>query len=147
MATRKRKVRKLRGSRTHGWGVSGQHRKHGSKGGRGNAGWCKHKWTLLIREGIRKGKKGFVPPLRREARAINVGELSELISDLMAKGEIKADQPIRLDLGVLGYSKILGEGEISVPIEVKVGACSKSALEKIEGAGGKVVLSAPGGSG
>jgi len=147
MATRKRKVRKLRGSRTHGWGVSGQHRKHGSKGGRGNAGWCKHKWTLLLRKGIRKGKRGFVPPLKREVRAINVGELSELISDLMAKGELKADQPIRLDLGALGYSKILGEGEISVPIEVNVRACSKSALEKIEGAGGKVVLSAPGGSG
>ncbi|MEM2226664.1 MAG: uL15 family ribosomal protein [Candidatus Bathyarchaeia archaeon] len=146
MATRKRKIRKLRGSRTHGWGVSGQHRKHGSKGGRGNAGWCKHKWTLLLSKGIRKGKKGFTPPLAKEVRAINVGELSELISKLIDSGRIKAGQPISFDLGELGYSKILGEGQISIPIEVKAEACSRSALEKIEGAGGKVILSAPGGS-
>jgi large subunit ribosomal protein L15 len=146
MAVRKRKVRRLRGSRTHGWGVSGQHRKQGSRGGHGNAGWCKHKWTLFVKGG-RRPEKGFVPPRAAGgARAINVGDLSQRISEMIDRGELAAGQPISLDLGRLGYSKILGEGEISIPIEVKAESCSKSALEKIEGAGGRVILSAHGGS-
>ena len=34
--------------------------------------------------------------------------------------------------------KLLGEGTISYPLTVKVHACSKTAREKIEAAGGKV---------
>jgi len=33
-----RKTRKMRGSRTHGYGQVGQHRKSGSRGGVGKAG-------------------------------------------------------------------------------------------------------------
>ncbi|MGC8557261.1 MAG: 50S ribosomal protein L15, partial [Fervidicoccus sp.] len=44
----RRKVRKLRGrTRTMGWGRIGQHRKTGSKGGRGAAGMLKHKESWM----------------------------------------------------------------------------------------------------
>ena len=36
------------------------------------------------------------------------------------------------------FVKVLGEGEIKVPLTVKVNKVSKSAKEKIEAAGGKV---------
>ena len=36
------------------------------------------------------------------------------------------------------YVKVLGNGEITVPLTVKVDKVSKSAKEKIEAAGGKV---------
>ena len=37
-----------------------------------------------------------------------------------------------------GLVKILGDGEVSVPLEVKINAISESAKEKIERAGGSV---------
>ncbi|MGA2874798.1 MAG: 50S ribosomal protein L15, partial [Nitrososphaerales archaeon] len=49
MASRLRKVRRLRGSRTHGWGQIGQHRRTGSKGGSGMAGLHKHKWSYTVK--------------------------------------------------------------------------------------------------
>ncbi|MEM4427493.1 MAG: 50S ribosomal protein L15, partial [Zestosphaera sp.] len=39
----------MRGSRTHGYGRVGQHRKAGSRGGRGAAGLHKHKWTWVVK--------------------------------------------------------------------------------------------------
>jgi large subunit ribosomal protein L15 len=40
----------------------------------------------------------------------------------------------------LGYHKLLGSGNISKKLNVKVKYSSKKATEKIEGAGGKVLL-------
>ena len=48
LPTRLRKVRKQRGSRTHGYGQIGQHRHSGKQGGHGAAGLHKHKWSWLI---------------------------------------------------------------------------------------------------
>ena len=39
-----------------------------------------------------------------------------------------------------GLVKILGDGEVSVPLEVKINAISESAKEKIESAGGSVEI-------
>ena len=49
MATRYRKTRKLRGSRTHGWGQVAQHRASGHKGGLGNAGLLKHHFSSMLK--------------------------------------------------------------------------------------------------
>jgi large subunit ribosomal protein L15 len=40
--------------------------------------------------------------------------------------------------GVYDAIKLLGHGDIDYPITVKVNAASKSAIDKIEAAGGKV---------
>ena len=63
-----------------------------------------------------------------------------LLPEKQEKEGIQDNRSISLNLNELGYEKILGEGEISIPVEIKVKSCSKSALEKIEKSGGKVIL-------
>lgn len=137
LPTRYRKVRKMRGSRTHGWGVSGQHRDSGSQGGRGGAGRLTHKRTRLIAEGVSIAKHGFVSHSRRTVRTINVRDLAGLVpepSDAKSKDEL----PL-IDLSKLGYDKLLGKGVLDRPIELKVARLSESAAKKVEAAGGKIV--------
>jgi len=138
MPHRLRKIRKKRGSRTCGYGRVGQHRKSGSKGYR-KAGRHKHGWTYVIKyEPDYFGKKGFTSPksLRQEVKVINIGELEE-IAEKYGKTE---NGKILIDLEGLGYTKLLGSGRITKPLIVKVPSCSKSAAEKIEEAGGKVLV-------
>lgn len=74
MPHRKRKVRKKRGSRPHGYGRVGLHRGKGMRGGRGKAGLHKHKWSYtVIYAPDHFGKRGFKPPRRVEANIINLG--------------------------------------------------------------------------
>jgi len=138
MPHRLRKIRKKRGSRTCGYGRVGQHRKSGSKGYR-KAGRHKHGWTYVIKyEPEYFGKKGFTSPrsLKREVKVINVGELEEIAEKY---GKIEEGK-ILVDLESLGYTKLLGSGKLTKPLIVKVAACSKLAAEKIEEAGGKVLM-------
>jgi large subunit ribosomal protein L15 len=134
-----RKIRKKRGSRTQGYGRVGQHRKSGSKGRR-KAGRHKHGWSYVLRyEPEYFGKKGFTSPksLRREVKIINVGELDEVAEKLKGK---EKEGKIFVDLKGLGYTKLLGAGKVTKSLVVKVPSCSKSAAEKIEEAGGKVLV-------
>ncbi|MBS7645145.1 MAG: uL15 family ribosomal protein [Candidatus Bathyarchaeia archaeon] len=141
MATRLRKVRKLRGSRTHGWGVSGQHRGIGMRGGHGKAGWCKHKWTFTVKYGRdRIGKKGFRNPTSEDLRVLNLSQLEDLIHRLEASDErlsMRGDKYF-IDLKALGYDKLLGKGRIETPVIVSVPGCSAKAREKLEEIGGAV---------
>ena len=50
MATRNRKVRKYRGSRTYGWGQVAQHRASGHKGGLGQSGMLKHHFSTMLKD-------------------------------------------------------------------------------------------------
>lgn len=141
MATRKRKTRRLRGSRCHGWGRSGQHRDSGMQGGHGNAGWKRHRWSSVIRYGWIIGKKGFVPVNTHPDNAINIGQLNLSLEKFLEQGQAKqVENRVELDLGQLGYTKLLGDGKISRPIKVTVDKCSEKAAEKIGQAGGQVVL-------
>ena len=141
---RKKKVRKLRGSRTHSWGQVGQHRKSGSKGGVGAVGFQKYKWTWAVKYFPDwYGKHGFTraPVIRISTKTINVGELDELIKDMSRRGELKPVRKVyRIDLSALGYNKLLGRGSLSVPVKVKVAFASEKAVEKIKEAGGEVTL-------
>ena len=146
---RRRKVRKLRGrTRTMGWGRIGQHRKSGSKGGVGAAGMHKHMWTWVIKYAPTWfGKKGFNPPRIRAGfrpETINVGELQDLASKLVASGKApKEGDLIVVNLAAMGIHKLLGRGKIAVPVKVIVPQASEQAIRKIEEAGGQVVLTAP----
>jgi large subunit ribosomal protein L15 len=136
-----RKIRKKRGSRTQGYGRVGQHRKSGSKGLR-KAGRHKAGWSYVLRyEPDYFGKKGFVSPkrLKRNVNAINVGKLSEVAEKFSTKSE---DDKLIIDLGSLGYTKLLGAGKVTKPLIVKVASCSKSAAEKIKEAGGQILTEA-----
>jgi len=137
-----RKVRKKRGSRTHGYGQIGQHRKGGSKGER-KAGRHKQGWTYVIKhEPNYFGKKGFTSQkaMGGEINVINVGELEELAHKLAVEKRLESKgKKAFLDLDKLGYDKLLGMGKIAKPILVKVAFYSEAAAKKIEEAGGEIL--------
>jgi len=137
-----RKTRKMRGSRTHGWGQVGQHRKTGMKGDR-RVGRHKHLWTYTIKyEPDYFGRRGFTSPrsLKQKINVINVGKLSELVNKLDAQKQLeKKDGKTFLDLEKLGYQKLLATGTIDKPVLVKVQTWSESAAKKIEEAGGQIL--------
>lgn len=141
---REKKVRKMRGSRTHGWGIQGQHRRSGRKGGRGKAGRKsgKHKWSWVLRYWPDYfGKHGFHSIPKGIIKTVNVGELDELAEILINKGlAIKSEKGIEIDLTKLGINKLLGSGKVERPLIIK-GAVdvSKLAEEKIIAAGGTIL--------
>lgn len=142
MPHKDRKVRKQRGSRTHGYGQVGQHRCRGGRGGTGKAGLDKHKWTYVLKhDPTYWEKKGFVSTkaLGRKISIINVGKLDDLANKLeSAKKLRKKGNKIFLDLENLGFDKLLGNGKIVSPMIVKVGSYSEAASRKLEDAGGEI---------
>ncbi len=141
MPHKRRKTRKKRGTRTVGWGRVGQHRGHGQKGGHGKAGRHKHFWSYILRyDPDYFVKKGFFSPSRREVNVVNVGELEDLAARLSVETNLAtAEGTTLLDLDRLGYTKLLGMGQLTKPFSIKVTSYSKSAEQKIEEAGGKIV--------
>jgi large subunit ribosomal protein L15 len=118
----------------------------GSKGktaGRGTKGTGARTTTRLGFEGggvnlvMRTPKlRGFKNPFRVEYQVVNLEKLTELypkggavtISDLVAKGAVRKNKPV----------KVLGNGDLSVKLEISVDKVSESAKTKIEAAGGSV---------
>ena len=121
-------------------------RGEGSKGktaGRGTKGTGARTTTRLGFEGggvnlvMRTPKlRGFKNPFRVEYQVVNLDKLGELypkggkvtIDDLVAKGAVRKGEPV----------KVLGNGDVSVKLEVAVDKVSESAKTKIEAAGGSV---------
>ncbi len=149
MVVRKRpKSKKMRGSRTHGHGIK-KNRGKGKKGGVGWAGMQDHKLmkTLkggkrLLSEGVKRGKYGHLgkvgftrTKLKRVIPAINVRDL-ERIAELYGKRE---GNVYVLNLKELGIKKLLGAGEINLPVKVEVEHATEKAKEKVIAAGGEVI--------
>jgi len=139
-----RKVRKKRGSRTHGYGQVGQHRSGGGgRGGHGKAGYDKHKWSYVLRyDPTYWEKKGFVSTrtLGKKVSIINVGKLDDFVDKLDSEKKLeRKEKKIFLDLESLGYDKLLGTGEVSKPMLVKVASYSEAASRKLEEAGGEIL--------
>lgn len=141
---RRKKSRSMRGIRTHGYGSIGQHRKSGSRGGKGAAGMHKHKWSWIIKYFPDwYGKRGFTYPVRmkEEFRTINVGELSEIVKRMEAQGRIEKDGDIYvINLPSLGYNKLLGRGRVDIKLKVFVYKATKEAIDKIKDVGGEVII-------
>jgi large subunit ribosomal protein L15 len=80
--------------------------------------------------------RGFKNPFRVEFQVVNLDKLSTLfpdggsvtVEDLVAKGAVRKGQPV----------KVLGNGEITVKLEIAVDRVSATAKEKILAAGGTV---------
>ncbi|MCS7126721.1 MAG: 50S ribosomal protein L15 [Aigarchaeota archaeon] len=141
MPTRFRKIRKRRGSRTHGWGQIGQHRKTGAKGGHGETGKHKHKWTWVLKyDRDYFGKHGFFRPNKKEITAMNLIQLNTLVEKLEARKELeRRDGKIVVDLRSFGVRKVIGSGKINKPLTVIVERWTKTAEEKIKEAGGEIL--------
>ena len=85
-------------------------------------------------------KFGFTNPTRVEYKAVNLPEIQAL-SEALGKAEINIED-LR-SAGLVSRSelvKVLGRGEITAALNVTADAFSKSAIEKIEKAGGKATV-------
>ncbi|MBI4895752.1 MAG: uL15 family ribosomal protein [Candidatus Aenigmarchaeota archaeon] len=123
----RKKLRRQRGYKWHGYGAKKKHRGKGSHGGRGYAGSHKHKWSYINKyEPDHFGKKGFFS-LNKKGKEINIDQLMKL-----------AENTKEIDLGKHGFTKLLGRGKVSHSVNVKVDYCSTRAKEKITAAGGSV---------
>src|ERR1051326_4417589 len=82
--------------------------------------------------------KGFKNPFKVEFQVVNLDRLGELFPDggevtvqeLVNRGAVRKGQPV----------KVLGQGDISVSVQVSANAFSGSAREKIEAAGGTATV-------
>jgi large subunit ribosomal protein L15 len=139
----KKRIKRIRGTRTCGGGSHKKRRGKGSKGGSGHAGAFGHHVVWSLKHGIIKGHNASVPFRydRSEIKTMNVGELEELLEGLVKNGkaEAKADG-FYLDAGALGIEKILGAGQVTKKLQLKASSVSKTAREKIEQVGGSVEL-------
>lgn len=81
-------------------------------------------------------KRGFTNIFKKKYSIINVSDLSRFESGSIV--DASALNESGLVKGRLDGIKILGNGEISVPLTIKECLLSKSAKEKIESAGGNV---------
>lgn len=137
MATRLRKSRRQRGSRFCGWGQIGQHRASGSRGGVGGAGKHKHFFMRTLKEEPDHfGHEQFHALRKSDVSSwVNLRDLNKLLR-YSKSGE---DGRTVLDLGELGYEKLLGSGRVEGVFTIKVKQASKSAKDKITEAGGEVL--------
>jgi large subunit ribosomal protein L15 len=80
--------------------------------------------------------KGFKNRFRVEYQVVNVAQLEKLfpeggtvgVDELVKAGAVRKGEPV----------KVLGNGELSVKIDITADACSASAREKITAAGGSI---------
>jgi len=141
---RRKKVVKLRGSKTHGWGSMKKHRGKGNKGGSGRAGSSKKgdakkpsfwKWRAFGKHGFKK--KG----LKEGIKAINLSYLEDNFDNLLSKNLItKENDAFVIDISKLGYNKLLSTGKITKKFKIHAKYASNNAIEKIKKKGGEVIL-------
>lgn len=82
-------------------------------------------------------KRGFTNIFRKEYTVINVSDLEQRFES-GDEVTIEALFEVGLVNKVLDGVKVLGDGELTKPLTVKVQKVSKTAAEKITAAGGKV---------
>ncbi len=141
MIRKSRKITKLRGSRTCGYGAAKKHRGAGHKGGKGLAGVAKHRWIHTVKYmPDHVGKYGFKrhASLIKDLKPINLGQIDELVSKNPEKFHIENEKYV-VNVTSLGYEKVLGKGKLNNKIVIKAVEFSESAKEKIESAGGEFV--------
>lgn len=140
----KKRVKRIRGTRTCGGGSAKKRRGKGSKGGSGRAGAYEHHFVRSWKQGIIKGnKKRAISHVRQEANiAINVGELENMLGGLIEKGkaEERTGGIYCIDVTLLGIQKVLGKGEVTKKLMLRANEISRVARDKIESAGGTVEL-------
>ena len=117
-----------------GRGHNGQKSRSGSK----QRAWFEGGQMPLQR---RIPKFGFKNVNRTEFRAINVHTISEFLEAGKIEGKITKNDLIAVGLAHKNDKvKLLGRGDLTQKIEIEVDAASKSAIEKVEKAGGTLTI-------
>lgn len=133
MVVRHKKKRR-RGERTY-HGHHTARKGGGNRGGRGRTSRHKHIFKFIERE----DKRGFVYPLRKEYKTINLSDLNKLIEELIREKKVD-EKNIFINLKNYGYDKVLGRGELKYKATIEVERASRNAIEKIKRSGGEVIL-------
>ena len=159
----KKRVNRLRGVRTHGYGRQQGRRKTGRKHGHGlTSDWKKGKKSYVnkqkslgyptakfgkkvTRSPWEFGKHGFQRPqtIRRiyAKNIINIGSLDAKLDSWVEQNVAQKSEGVyTVDLDKLNIQKILAKGAIQKKVKVTVRYASNYAIEEIEKAGGKVFL-------
>ena len=123
-------------------------RGEGSKGKTAGRGTKGTKARYQVRAGFEGGQlplhmrlpklRGFKNPFRTEYQVVNLDRIQELfpsggevtVEALVAKGAVRKNELV----------KVLGDGDITVKVNVVVDKASASAISKIEAAGGSVTV-------
>ncbi len=140
---RKRKVRKMRGGGTHGWGARKKHKKSGHRGGVGMAGTGKRadqRKTLVLKLYGNNyfGKQGITSKSTRRIKneVINIRDIEKNLDSFIKKGIAKKMQEKNSFEINLSKSKVLGTGDVKNKLFIRAKAASTEAKEKIKKAGG-----------
>ncbi len=120
-----------------GWGrTAGRGNKGaGQRSGNKSRAWFEGGQMPILRRLPKRGFSNY--PFSKEFQIVNLSilesiNLKKIDANVLAeKGAVKS---------ALGPIKILGNGEISEAVEVTASSFSKSAIEKIEKAGGKAII-------
>ena len=144
MATHIGTLRPARGASKHskriGFGMGSGHGKtatRGSKGQRSRAG-------SRMRPGFEGGqmplhrrlpKRGFTNIFKKQFAVIKLGDLERFDAQEYVTPELLIRRGVVKRLG--DGLKVLGDGDLKAPLTIRAHAFSKSALEKIQAAGGK----------
>lgn len=84
-------------------------------------------------------KRGFTPYDQKKIAVVNVKDLIRFDADALI--DEAALRECGLVKGVYDQVKLLGKGEISVPVTIKLNLVSAAAREKILAAGGRIEVS------
>lgn len=139
---KRKKASRYRASMTHGKGSKKKRRGAGNIGGRGMAGSGKRadsKKPSLWKSRY-FGKYGFVSKIKKSINAVNIGYIDVNLDRLPTDTVKKENDFYSIDLGKLGFDKLLSGGKVSSKYKIKVQNASKKAIEKIKSNGGEVIL-------
>ena len=85
-------------------------------------------------------KFGFKNPTRVEYKAVNVAAV-QAVAEALNVAEITSEDLVRAGLASKNdLVKVLGNGELTAALTITANAFSKSAVSKIEAAGGKAIV-------
>lgn len=170
LGKKRAKTTRYRGSNSHGWGHKKKHRGSGHRGGFGLAGTGargdSRKTSILsssksilkqisAQKGVKMskiekiggsyfGKRGFKSIHKKNEKVLSISYLEHNFDKLVANEIIvKEKDEFIFDSTAFGYDKILGNCNFTKKLTVICDDISDSAKARIEGVGGKVVLTEP----
>tara|TARA_Y100000310_G_scaffold275670_1_gene292325 strand:+ start:3240 stop:3665 length:426 start_codon:yes stop_codon:yes gene_type:complete len=134
---KRKKNTRMRAKTTHGYGSMKKNRGAGNRGGRGLAGTGKRadqkKPTILKLYGLSYfGKKGFKNQRR-------VGEKRKVLNLNQINKSLDKKEGDFFILDASKYDKVLGSGILKEKVKITCKSFSKSALDKIQKAGGEAI--------
>jgi large subunit ribosomal protein L15 len=133
----RKKNSRIRGARTVGWGFRQKHKGHGNKGGFGMAGTGKrgdHKKQVALESDTKK-KKRYFGKQGVTSRGTALSKYEKINLYAIKDNLFKKDG----DKINLSKHKILGHGD-GFKAEITALSATAGAIEKMEKAGGKIIL-------